>query len=240
MNCFKSTKVLSVLILIFPFICAFSQDSDEDNSAEAAIVSSVSTPSAAAESATESNPIVTLVRAGIPFSQAVTIDRSTAKAIGATGIEGFLSVASAIQSGEITSTDVIAAVASGAELDAENIVSISKVASSISGDSAAVERLQQASTFVDTLLVDLALNQASISTPYNVGALAQSGQTIELLTLLNSYNAFGPQGDDLLSLVTADSATGLVSTTATSTADLIYNLTTFTGDRGFSTENIND
>ena len=67
-------KIKSLLFLIFltPSLLLLGQSDDSDDSesssAEASVVSSASTPSVASDGATESNPIVALVRAGIPFT----------------------------------------------------------------------------------------------------------------------------------------------------------------------------
>ena len=239
-------KIKSLLFLIFltPSLLLLGQSDDsddsEDSSAEASVVSSASAPSVASDGATESNPIVALVRAGVPFASAASTDFATARKIASNGVAKFLEIKDGLKNGDFTLSELKTAFDTGLDLSKGSVKSLVQAVASGDGSAESVERLQAASALVESLLVDSSLSQSSYSTPYNVGALAKDSTTKELLSLLNGYGAFGDNGDELLSLVTPDETTNIVTLSSSSTSELLNYLPNFTGSVGFATENLND
>lgn len=237
-------KSLILSCIFIPSIIVIGQtdesDDSQDNSAEASVVSSASVPSVASDGATESNPIVALVRAGVPFSTASSTSFATAKKMASNGISKFLEIKDGLKSGEFTLTELESAFDAGLDLSKGSVKSLVKAVASGDGSAESIERLQNASALAESLLVDSSLSQASYATPYNVGALARDSTTKELLSLLNGYGAFGDNGDELLSLVTPDETTNFVTLSSSSTSELLNYLPKFTGSVGFATENLND
>jgi hypothetical protein len=229
-------KYLSILLSFFLITPAFSQDEEEDqgsgqSTAEAAVTGSASQPAVASSGSIESNPVVTLVRAGLSIAKAQQMSPAQISSLASsTGSLSNLSTTSdKIEAGTISISDIISAIDSGSYFNAltthSALVTLAdSTASSLGGSNT---YLESAVALADTFITDVTLtSESNLPTDATVSTLGTS-VTYEMLQLLNNYGAFGSSGD---SIVTASGlASGQSLTAASSTSDYLTYLGTIIG-----------
>ena len=119
----KSILVSSVLLLTLPGLSLLGQDEGGGGSspAEAAVTSGgVSQPAEAASGSTESNPVVTLVRSGVDWGLAKTVNVSEVVTIATAGgtLAKLTETAGKIASGSLTTKDLVTLIDVGLKIDA--------------------------------------------------------------------------------------------------------------------------
>ena len=119
----KSILVSSVLLLTLPGLSLLGQDEGGGGSspAEAAVTSGgVSQPAEAASGSTESNPVVTLVRSGVDWRLAKTVNVSDVVTIATAGgtLAKLTETAGKIASGSLTTKDLVTLIDVGLKIDA--------------------------------------------------------------------------------------------------------------------------
>jgi hypothetical protein len=118
----KSILASSVLLLTLPGLSLLGQDEGGGGSspAEAAVTSGgVSQPAEAASGSTESNPVVTLVRSGVDWRLAKTVNVSDVVTIATAGgtLAKLTETAGKIASGILTTKDLVTLIDAGLEID---------------------------------------------------------------------------------------------------------------------------
>ena len=165
------------LLLLYP-LHTYSQDDDSsggggESAAEASVTGAASQPSSSTSGSVESNPVVSMVRSGIPIEAAAKIKISNIKKLASAGVNAFKVIAKQAAAGEITVAELDSSVE---KLDASTISKIS------SGKS---KNLKQA-------IKDVASGKRS---PDEINELAESGNFDNAfdqgdvdLTIYNSIN----------------------------------------------------
>lgn len=141
---FKITSLTTALI--FSSFNIFAQNEGQSGGGESAAEASVSTSSskkaAAAPETIESNPVVTLVKTGLPVSSAINIPVSTIVKVARAGgtIENLVTTSSVIASGSASITSIVAAVDAGIEFSSAGGAGFLDVATKLeTGDIAITE-----------------------------------------------------------------------------------------------------
>ena len=141
---FKITSLTTALI--FSSFNIFAQNEGQSGGGESAAEASVSTSSskkaAAAPETIESNPVVTLVKTGLPVTSAINIPVSTIVKVARAGgtIENLVTTSSVISSGSASITSIVAAVDAGIEFSSAGGAGFLDVATKLeTGDIAITE-----------------------------------------------------------------------------------------------------
>lgn len=141
---FKITSLTTALI--FSSFNIFAQNEGQSGGGESAAEASVSTSSskkaAAAPETIESNPVVTLVKTGLPVTSAINIPVSTIVKVARAGgtIENLVTTSSVIASGSASITSIVAAVDAGIEFSSAGGAGFLDVATKLeTGDIAITE-----------------------------------------------------------------------------------------------------
>ena len=141
---FKITSLTTALI--FSSFNIFAQNEGQSGGGESAAEASVSTSSskkaAAAPETIESNPVVTLVKTGLPVSSAINIPVSTIVKVARAGgtIENLATTSSVIATGRASITSIVAAVDAGIEFSSAGGAGFLDVATKLeTGDIAITE-----------------------------------------------------------------------------------------------------
>ena len=129
MKSFISSLTLSLLLLA-P-LHSYSQEDDQsgggESAAEASVTGAASQPSSASSGSVESNPVVSMVRSGIPIEAASKIKISNIKKLASAGVNAFKVIAKQAAAGDITVADLDSSVE---KLDVSTLATISKGKSS--------------------------------------------------------------------------------------------------------------
>jgi len=129
MKSFISSLTLP-LILLAP-LHSYSQEDDQsgggESAAEASVTGAASQPSSASSGSVESNPVVSMVRSGIPIEAASKIKISNIKKLASAGVNAFKVIAKQAAAGDITVADLDSSVE---KLDVSTLATISKGKSS--------------------------------------------------------------------------------------------------------------
>ena len=129
MKSFISSLTLPLLLLA-P-LHSYSQEDDQsgggESAAEASVTGAASQPSSASSGSVESNPVVSMVRSGIPIEAASKIKISNIKKLASAGVNAFKVIAKQAAAGDITVADLDSSVE---KLDVSTLATISKGKSS--------------------------------------------------------------------------------------------------------------
>ena len=122
---------LSLILSLVPYPLLFAQDDDQsgggESAAEASVTGAASQPSSASSGSVESNPVVAMVRSGIPVDAASQIKISNIKKLASAGVNAFKVIAKQAAAGDITVADLDSSVE---KLDISTLATISKGKSS--------------------------------------------------------------------------------------------------------------
>jgi len=122
---------LSLILSLVPYPLLFAQDDDQsgggESAAEASVTGAASQPSSASSGSVESNPVVAMVRSGIPVDAASQIKISNIKKLASAGVNAFKVIAKQAAAGDITVADLDSSVE---KLDVSTLATISKGKSS--------------------------------------------------------------------------------------------------------------
>ena len=192
MKSFISSLTLP-LILLAP-LHSYSQEDDQsgggESAAEASVTGAASQPSSASSGSVESNPVVSMVRSGIPIEAASKIKISNIKKLASAGVNAFKVIAKQAAAGEITVDELDSSVE---KLDVSTLATISKGKAS---------NLKQA-------IKDVASGEKS---PSDIKSLADTGDFDNAYDLgdvdLNIYNTLKTKTDNQELLNSAVKETG--------------------------------
>jgi len=122
---------LSLILSLVPYPLLFAQDDDQsgggESAAEASVTGAASQPSSASSGSVESNPVVAMVRSGIPVDAASQIKISNIKKLASAGVNAFKVISKQVAAGDITVADLDSSVE---KLDVSTLATISKGKSS--------------------------------------------------------------------------------------------------------------
>ena len=129
MKSIKSTFT-STLLFLTPFY-SYSQDDDQsgggESAAEASVTGAASQPASSSSGSVESNPVVSMVRSGIPIEAASKIKISNIRKLASAGVLAFTVIAKQAAAGDISVDELDSSVE---KLDVSTLTNISKGKSS--------------------------------------------------------------------------------------------------------------
>ena len=120
----------STLLFLTPFY-SYSQDDDQsgggESAAEASVTGAASQPASSSSGSVESNPVVSMVRSGIPIEAASKIKISNIRKLASAGVLAFTVIAKQAAAGDISVDELDSSVE---KLDVSTLTNISKGKSS--------------------------------------------------------------------------------------------------------------
>ena len=240
----KKWFILSFLVLALPGITLLGQEGDGGgggSAAEAAVTSGgASTPAAAASGSTESNPVVTLVRAGLGFQNAKAIKIEDVKTIALAGgsLGNLVKSAVNIEKGDWQAADLVTLIKVGVDFEStastldlvkEDKLILTDVTALISSG---LDITDATSTAKDIKLEKIVLSD--ITTLLGKGKLSLADVLSSALSIKNGDTTLdtvsslidaGLSAEDIAGATASGSTTNtalLISTRALTTNDVLY------------------